>query len=150
MAAYSTFSGDETTQKMAWDWYRTFLVPTEIHPDGSCPREEARTDSLSYSAMNLDAFSVVCRIAEVNGVNLWRYRTPQGIDVQKSFRYLTPYILHPETWKKPQLAKFNPEGTFFQGFAGLGLGDEALLAAYKSMSRNRSPWLQFIDLAVRA
>ena len=150
VAAYATFTGDEATQKMAWEYYRTFLVPGEIEPDGSCPREEARTASLSYSAMNLDAFSVVCRIAEINGVSLWKYRGPKGVGVEKSFRYLTPYVLHPENWKKQQISKFNPDGTFFQGLAGVGLGDQELLSAYKSLGRNRSAWVQFVDLVVRA
>jgi hypothetical protein len=79
VAAYASLTGDTETLKMAWDHYRTVLVPGEIEPDGSCPREEARTNSLSYSAMNLDAFSVLCRIAATNGVNLWTFRGPKGV-----------------------------------------------------------------------
>src|SRR5215813_11399136 len=74
VAAYAGFTGNSDTLSMAWDHYRKVLVPGEIEPDGSCPREEARTNSLGYSAMNLDAFSVVCRIADVHGVNLWPFR----------------------------------------------------------------------------
>jgi len=150
VAAYATFTGDKPTQQMAWDHYRTFLVPTEIEPDGSCPREEARTNSLSYSAMNLDAFSVLCRIAQTNGVNLWTFRSPKNTSVEKCFHYLEPYILHPETWKKEQISKFNNDGTFFLGLAGVGLHDDGLLATYRSLPRSTAPWTQFIDLAVKA
>ena len=150
VAAYATFTGDAATLKMAWDHYRTFLVPGEIEPDGSCPREEARTNSLGYSAMNLDAFSVVCRVAQVNSLDLWTFRGPKGVGVQKSFQYLTPYILKPESWKKQQISKFNNDGTFFPGLAGVGLHDEQMLAAYRSLPRGRSPWTQWIDLIVRA
>src|SRR5207248_6186159 len=123
----------------------------EIQPDGSCPREEARTNSLSYSAMNLDAFSVLCRIADVNGVtpDLWRYRTPQAIGVYKAFDYLTPYILHPEAWKKQQISKFNPDGTFFDGLGGVGLNSSSLLSAYRTLPRSTSPWTQFLDMVVK-
>jgi hypothetical protein len=85
VAAYATLARDRNMLTMAWDHYRNYLVPTEVEPDGKCPREESRTQSLSYSAMNLDAFAVLCRIAEVNGENLWKYRTPQGVGIEKAF-----------------------------------------------------------------
>src|SRR5262249_33663060 len=71
VSAFATLVGDAAQKSMCWDYYRNHLVATEVQPDGSCPREEARTQSLSYSSMNLDAFATVCRIAETNGVSLW-------------------------------------------------------------------------------
>ena len=143
VAAYSCFTADSATLAMCWNHYRDYLVPTEIQPDGSCPREEARTQSLSYSAMNLDAFSVICRLAQVNGVNLWK-------PVDRSFHYLLPYVLHPDTWKKQQISKYSPSGTFFPGLAGIGIPSSDLLAAYRTLPRADSPWIQFTDLLVRA
>ncbi len=150
VAAYASLVGDELNKKMAWDYYRTFLVPHEIEPDGSCPREEARTNSLSYSAMNLDAFAVLCRIASTNGVDLWRYRTAKGIGVEKAFQYLAPYVLRPETWKKQQISKFNNDGTIFAGLAGVGLPSEDLLTGYRSLPRGKSAWVQWVDMVVRS
>jgi hypothetical protein len=149
VAAYASFTRNADTQGMAWDHYRTFLVPNEIEPDGSCPREEARTNSLGYSAMNLDAFSVLCRIASVNSVNLWNFRGPKGAGVIDSFRYLIPFVQHPESWKKQQISKFNNDGTFFAGLAGVGIPDAKLLEAYKTLPRNTSPWTLFLDLVVK-
>jgi hypothetical protein len=149
VAAYATLVGDQAMKSMAWEHYRGYLVPTEVEADGSCPREEARTQSLSYSAMNLDAFAVLCRIADVNGVSLWSYRTPQGMGIGKSFQYLMPYVAHPEKWVKPQIAKYNADGTIFPGLAGAGLKSEELLAVYRSLPRAKSPWVQLVDLAVR-
>jgi hypothetical protein len=149
VAAYATLVGDQSMKSMAWEHYRAYLVPTEVEPDGSCPREEERTQSLSYSAMNLDAFAVLCRIAEVNGVSLWGYRTPKGIGIEKSFHYLTPYVLHPDQWKKQQITKYNADSTIFPGLAGAGLKSEELLTAYRALPRSKSPWVQLVDLAVR-
>ena len=148
-AAYASLTGDAAAKSMAWDHYRNYLVPTEIQPDGSCPREEARTQSLSYSTMNLDAFAVLCRIAETNGVSLWRYRGKQGVGVEKSFQYLMPYLMHPDTWKKEQISRFNPDGSVFLGLGGAALKSDDMLAAYRSLPRSRAPWVQFVDLAVR-
>src|ERR1017187_8036083 len=123
---------DRAAQSVAWDRCRNYLVPTEVELDGSCPREEARTNSLGYSTMNLDAFSVLCRIAERNGVNLWSFKTPAGIGVAKAFGYLSQYLQLPDTWKKQQISKFSPDGAIFPGLAGLGLHSPELLAAYKA------------------
>jgi hypothetical protein len=142
VASYATLTGNEAAKAMAWDHYRKVLVPGEIRPDGSCPREEERTNSLSYSAMNLDAFSVICRVAASDGQDLWK-------GASKAFDYLTPYLLHPDTWKKQQISKFNPDGTFFPGLAGVGLGSKPLLDAYRALPRSASPWAQLLDLAIK-
>ncbi|MCU1235643.1 MAG: hypothetical protein JWP63_3610 [Candidatus Solibacter sp.] len=151
VAAYASLTRNPAAQAMAWEHYRTVLVPGEIQPNGSCPREEERTNSLSYSAMNLDAFSVICRIAEVNSVipALWNYRTARGLGVATAFEYLTPYILHPENWKKEQISKFTADGTFFMGLAGAGLGSKVLLDAYRALPRSGSAWTQFLDLLLK-
>jgi hypothetical protein len=149
-AAYASLTGDQAALDMAWDHYRSYLVPTEIKPDGSCPREEARTNSLGYSTMNLDAFSVVCRIAEVHGANLWTYRTPAGVGVATAFAYLIPYVEHSDRWRKQQISKFSADGAIFPGLAGLGLADKDLLESYRGLPRSPSPWVQFVDLVVRA
>jgi hypothetical protein len=129
-AAYATLTGDAANLQMAWKQYRDVLVPTQIEPDGSCPREEARTNSLGYSAMNLDAFAVICRIAQVHGLDLWD-------GVRKAFTYLMPYVLHPENWKKQQISKWTAEGTIFPVLAGLDAG---------GLPRAKTPWVHWIEL----
>lgn len=149
-AAYATFVGDSSIRPMLWNHYRTFLVPKEIEPDGSCPRELARTQSLSYSSMNLDAFAVVCRLAEMDGVDLWRFHTPAGIGVDRAFDYIIPFVLDPAAWKRQQITPFVQDSYVFPGLAGLGLHSEKLLSAYQRLPRAKSPWVQFIDLCVQA
>jgi len=148
VAAYATFTANASMQKMAWEHYRKYLVPEEIRPDGSCPREEARTQSLSYSSMNLDAFSVVCRLGQMDGEDLWHYGAPSGVGVEKAFQYLTPYLLDPTKWKKEQMTSYNSGGHFFPGLAGVGLPSAELLASYRKLEHDLSPWIQFIDLIV--
>src|SRR5215469_3638484 len=125
-ATYAAFTGNRAVLDMAWEHYRTYLVPTEIQPDGSCPREEARTNSLGYSSMNLDAFATLCRLAQLQGADLWHFHTAEGIGVDRSFRYLIPYVQHPDTWKKQQIGKYNADGYVFPGLAGVGLADASL------------------------
>lgn len=150
VAAFATLARDEAGKKLAWEHYRSHLVPTQVQPDGSCPREEARTRSLSYSTMNLDGFSVLCRIAEVNGVNLWRFRSPKGMGVEKAFHYLAPFVLDPKTWRRQQITAYDQDQTIYLGLAGIGLRSPELLAAYRKLPRAAAPWVMLVDLLVRA
>jgi hypothetical protein len=69
--------------------------------------------------------------------------------VVRAFDYLTPYVLHPDTWKKQQISRFNPDGTFFPGLAGIGLRSKSLAEAYASLPRSTSPWSQFLGLLIK-
>lgn len=148
VAAYASLVGDEAQKKVAWEHYRTHLVPTQIQPDGSCPQEEARTRSLSYSLGNLDGFAILCRIADMNGVSLWRYRTPKGTGVEKAFHYMMPYALKPESWAKAQITPERRHFSVFLGLAGQGLRSQELLAAYRQLPPPQDPWGILIDLIV--
>jgi hypothetical protein len=149
-ATYAALTGNASALRMAWEHYRTYLVPTEIKPDGSCPREEERTNSLGYSSMNLDAFTTLCRLAQAHGVDLWHFKTSAGQSVERAVRYLTPYVAHPDTWKKQQIGKYSADGYVFPGLAGIGLPATDLLKAYVQLPRSESPWVQFVDLLVRS
>jgi len=149
-ASFAAFTGDAAVQRMCWDHYRNYLVPEEIKPDGSCPREEERADSLSYSSMNLDAFATVCRLAQMTGVNLWKFRTNKGIGVEKSFTYLMPYVKQPDKWTKQEIGKYSADGYVFPGLAGIGLPSQELMAEYLKLPRSQSGWIQFVDILVRS
>ena len=149
VAAYASFLHDDNTLQMTFDHYRTYLVPTEIRPDGSCPREEARTNSLGYSCFNLDAFSVLCRIAQVRGTDLWGFVAPNGGSVAKACDYLLPFILHPDTWRHQQITPFKPDTVVFPGLTGVGLHSRKLLDAYGKLPHAKLAWDQLIDVIVR-
>jgi hypothetical protein len=150
VASFATLARDESGKRLAWERYRTHLVPSQIQPDGSCPAEEARTRSLSYSTMNLDGFAVLCRIAETSGVDLWRFRTPAGTGVEKAFRYLLPYVLDPQSWRKPQISSLDRDQTIYLGLAGLGLRSAEFLGAYRQLPLADTPWVTLVDLLVRS
>jgi hypothetical protein len=93
VAAYAAFAGDSELRRMAWDRYSNYLVPGQIQPDGSCPREEARTQSLGYSAMNLDAFSIICRLGAVGPPRPMAVQDREGNRSSEGFRI--PHALSP-------------------------------------------------------
>jgi Alginate lyase len=143
-------TGNGAVQDQVWAWYRSTLVPGQIRPDGSCPREEARTRSLSYSTFNLDAFSVLCRLAQLGGVDLWHFRAADGASLEKAVENLMPYVLHPEKWTKPQISPFEPDRIVFPGLTAMGLRSAELLKAYAGLPRANSCWIMLIDAIVKS
>jgi hypothetical protein len=150
VAAYALFSIDEESEYMVWDLFQEFLVPGQIRPDGSCPKEESRTKSLSYSAMNLNGFSLLCRLAERQSVMLWKFRPAGGSGVEKSFEYLAPYIADPQKWTRQQIARFDGGNAYFLALAGLGLHRQDFVDIYRKVAKINDPWMIMVDLLVQS
>ncbi len=147
VAAVATFVGDRKDQQMAFSYYRERIFP-EIRANGSAPREEARTKSLSYSAFNLEAFTLICRIAQVQGLDLWSVRTKGGATLATVIDYLKPYLSDPHQWGKEQIADFPNNELYFLAFAGMGLKNPEYVALFRKLERPRGAWLSLVDLMV--
>lgn len=75
----------------------------EIEPDGTQPRELARTKSLGYSTMNLEALFTNARLAEHAGLDWWQHRGPAGQSLLGALRYLAPYADPAKRWPKKDI-----------------------------------------------
>ncbi|MFD5079927.1 alginate lyase family protein [Streptomyces sp. NPDC058371] len=79
------------------------LIDSQIAPDGSQPRELARTRSWHYSHYNLAAF---CRLASVGrqiGVDLWSHQGPAGQSLFKAVEFVLPAATGQTEWTHPEL-----------------------------------------------
>ncbi|RPJ50759.1 MAG: alginate lyase [Acidobacteria bacterium] len=151
VAAYSLFVGDMTNYDMTSRWFKETLLSNQMEPDGSCPREEARTRSLSYSAMNLNGFSLLCRMAEIRGQDLWHFKGPKGASVLVSIKYLFPFVKDPNQWKKQQITRFSPESVYFQALAGLATSKSEYVTHFESLSaKMNEPPLTAVRLILAA
>jgi hypothetical protein len=70
--------------------------------------------------------------------------------VERAVKYVTPYVEHPDTWRKQEITVFDPKGIIYPGLAGLGLRSAELLKVYHSLPRSNSPWVLLVDQMVRA
>ena len=147
-AAVASFVESPADEKLAFAHYRDVIFPRQIRADGSAPREEARTKSLWYSAFNLEAFASICRIAQVNGVDLWDIKTRNGATLNTIIDYLTPYLTDPRQWAKQQITEFTNEGLYSLAFAGIGLKKPEYVALYRKLERSEGAWLSLVDLMV--
>ncbi|HLH20390.1 MAG TPA: alginate lyase family protein, partial [Bryobacteraceae bacterium] len=104
VAAVASFVENRPAGQLAFTYYRDHIFPRQIRADGSAPREEARTRSLSYSSFNLEAFAMICRIAQVQGTDLWTVRAKNGATLATVIDYLEPYLADPKKWTKEQIS----------------------------------------------
>ena len=147
-AAVATFVEDDAAQKLAFNFYRDHIFPHQIKPDGSAPREELRTRSLSYSVFNLEAFTVTCRIAQLRGVDLWSVTGKGKVTIATVIDYLQPYMADPKKWSKEQIVEFNNDSLYSLAFAGMGLKKPEYIALYRKLVHPEGGWLSLIDLLV--
>jgi Alginate lyase len=146
VAAVATFVEDDAAQKMAWAWYRDAILGRQIQPNGSALREEARTKSLSYSAFNVEAMAMTCRIAQVSGVDLWSAKAKNGATLGTVIDYLEPYVADPKKWGKEQIAEFTPEGLYYLAFAGIGMKKPEYVAQYRKLEHGENAWVAMVEL----
>ena len=85
---------------------QTTRLAHSIGEDGSQPLELRRTRSLHYSLFNLVALSVVSRVGEQVGVDLWQGSAESPSAMKRALDYVTPYVVEPTKWEHPEFDDF--------------------------------------------
>ena len=147
VAAVATFVGDDAAARMAFDYYRDRIFHRQIRGDGSAPREEARATPW-YSVFNLEAYTMVCRIAEVQGVDLWSVRGKNGSTLSTVIDYLKPLLADPRQWNREQANDLETDALYFLAFAGMGMKRPDYIALYQRLEHPDKAWLSVVDLFV--
>lgn len=98
VAAFAKLSGNEKLTAFCRDRYKTVLLPQQMDPDGSFPRELSRTKPYGYSIFNLDAMTTLCQILSTPADNLWKYETADGKSIRKGIAYLYPFVKDKSKW----------------------------------------------------
>jgi len=145
-AAAATFVENRPVAQMAFNFYRDRLLRGQIRPDGSAPREESRSRSLYNSVLNLEALTTLCRIAQVQGVDLWSLRTKRGASLSTVIDYLAPFLSDPRRWSKEQTSDYPPESISFLAFAAMGEKKPDYLALFRKIEHPETAWLSLVDL----
>jgi hypothetical protein len=79
-------------------------IAAQIEPDGSQPKELARTNTLDYSLFNLRGLFNLATLAAAVGVDLFDYRTGDGRSIRKALDYMVPYADPARPWPGQQIA----------------------------------------------
>ena len=97
------FGGDEAGVK---DVLTTSTIPrigSQIEPDGSQPQELRRTLSFHYSSFNLTAFTILARLGERVGVDLWRHTTADGRGIRRALDYVVDRLPGGKPWPEQNI-----------------------------------------------
>lgn len=92
------FLGERELARETAEAAKTKRIAAQIKPDGSEPLELVRTKSFSYSVFNLDALMRLAQEADMVGVDLWDYRTPDGGSTRAALDYLIPFAEKKKEW----------------------------------------------------
>jgi len=101
VAEFARYTADAELTAFCRERYRSVLVPGQIAPDGSFPRELRRTKPYGYTLFNLDAFATVCQILSTPADDLWRFETPDGRGIGRALEFAYPYIADKSKWPYP-------------------------------------------------
>ncbi len=135
-AEFARYVGDEKITKDCRERYKKTLLPNQMAPDGSFPRELRRTKPYGYSLFNLDVMTYVVQILSVPEDNLWAFELPDGRSIKKGMEFLYPFILDKGKWPhKPDVMYWDewPIRHASLLFAGLALEKPEYVALWKKL-----------------
>lgn len=135
-AEFARYVGDEAVTKDCRERYKKVLLPNQMAPDGSFPRELRRTKPYGYSLFNLDIMTYVVQILSTPEDNLWAFALPDGRSIKKGFEFLYPYVLDKSKWPhKPDVMYWDewPIRHASLLFAGLALERPEYVALWKKL-----------------
>jgi len=101
VGAFARLVGNEEVLTLCRDRYREVLLPGQMGQDGSFPLELARTKPYGYSLFNLDAFMTCAEILSDEQNNLYRYTSPDGLNMKLGAEFLFPYVRDKSKWPYP-------------------------------------------------
>jgi len=102
-AEFARLIGDEATRAEVRDRFITVQLPMQMAPDGSFPRELARTKPYGYSIFNFDVAATLCWSLSPNGrgEEFERFKLPDGRGMCRAAEFLSPYLADKTKWPYP-------------------------------------------------
>jgi hypothetical protein len=111
-------------------------LPDQMAPDGSFPRELARTKPYGYAIFNLDVMTACAVVLSTPGENLMTWALPDGRSLAKGVAWLAPYLADKTKWPKPPDVMYWDEWPVRQPcllFGALATGNADWLATWKKL-----------------
>ena len=89
--ALALFVGDSATARRILRDVGSTRFAKQLALDGSQPDELARTRPLHYSVFNLEAMTRLAEMGRHVGVDLWSWRSDNGVSLTRAVRFIAPY-----------------------------------------------------------
>lgn len=98
VAVFAEFTGNQEDLAECRRRFEEVFVPKQMAPDGSFPRELARTKPYGYSIFQLDNMATLCQVLSTSMDNLWQFQLPDGRGIRKAMEFMYPYLLDKNKW----------------------------------------------------
>ncbi len=136
LAAFAQLVGDDAKLAECRRQFKEAFVTKQMAPDGSFPRELARTKPYGYSIFQLDNMAALCQVLSRAEDDLWNFALPDGRGMRKAMDFLYPYLADKSKWPhKPDVQAWEgwPARQPCLLFAGLAYGEEKYLDLWKKL-----------------
>jgi hypothetical protein len=97
-AEFARLVGDEDIRNEVRTQYKDLFIPDQMAPNGSFPKELARTKPYSYSIFNFDTMAMLCQSLQDDRDDLFAFALPDGRGICKGAAFLYPYLRDKTTW----------------------------------------------------
>ena len=98
-AEFARLAGNEATRNDVYRRYREVWLPNQMAPDGSFPRELARTKPYSYSIFNFDVMAGLCQSLKGLSPDPVGFQLSDGRGISKAAEFIYPYLKDRDSWK---------------------------------------------------
>ena len=136
VAEFARLIGDTAQEAAMRAFFKDTLLPQQMAPDGSFPRELARTKPYGYSLFELDLMAMLAVVLSTPNDNLWTYMTPDGRGLRVAVAYMYPYIADKHRWPKPPDVMYFDQWPVRQPallFAGLAFHEQRDIDLWKQL-----------------
>ena len=103
VVSLALYVGQEDLARETLEAAKHRRIDAQIEPDGSQPRELARTKSFGYSLFNLHALFTLASLGDRVGVDLWHYRSHDGRSIQSALDLVAKYADPEKKWPHKEL-----------------------------------------------
>jgi hypothetical protein len=105
---FALYTGQNDLAREIVENVKVRRIATQIEPDGSQPYELRRTQSWSYTLLNLTGMFHLARLSEHVEVDLWNYKSDDGRGIRQVLDWVVPYI-DGKPWEHEQISRFAHE-----------------------------------------
>ena len=136
VAAFARLTGDDEHTSCCRHRFKAVLLPGQMGPDGSFPREMRRTKPYGYSLFNLEAMSGLCQVPSTPADDLWSFELADGRGMRRALDFMTPHIRDKRGWPQPPDVMYDAEWPMRQAsllFGGLAFGRREYVDLWKTL-----------------
>ena len=97
-AEFARLAGDDAARNEVYRRYREILLPDQMAPNGSFPKELARTKPYSYSIFNFDVMAGLCQSLRGLAPDPPSFQLADGRGLSKAAEFIYPYMKDKSAW----------------------------------------------------